>query len=287
MRRIWRLRKIFIPQAVTVFILAAFIAGSPYVGTLMTAEATDQNSIGIILTTQITDKYGDQVTVKTNSQEFIGLEDLVAKAEAPAQEEQKLVPRPLKLDDSVVTALAKMDLTPDHIYRWIGEHPKTTLAEIEKMTPQLQAKVANVATFIRSTNKKLDAKTAWREAAALVHYCVKYNVSTELAVGVAKTESHFNPNLTSKAGARGVMQVMWKYHSGMLQAKGIAATKEHMYDPERGIEAGVLLLSRYIDAYGSVQKALSRYYGKMSNVYVRKVNNNMALLEKHSSNTGF
>jgi len=60
-----------------------------------------------------------------------------------------------------------------------------------------------------------------------------------------------------------------------------------MFDPERGVEAGVLLLSRYISAYGTVQKALNRYYGGISVSYLKKVNNNMAMLKRHSEKTGF
>lgn len=203
---------------------------------------------------------------------------LGGKTEEPEDEEV--------YDKSVLTALGKMNLSADHIGTWIEEHPKSALKSVKDMPAEKQRTVANVATFIKSINAKLSPKTVWREAAAIVHYCEKYNISTELAVGIAKAESHFRPNAQSKAGAVGVMQVMWKVHYGMLQAKGIAATKEQMFDPERGIEAGILILSRYVKAYGSVQKALNRYYGGISTAYLRKVNNNMALLESHTQKSG-
>ena len=47
------------------------------------------------------------------------------------------------------------------------------------------------------------------------------------------------------------------------------------------------MLSRYINAYGTVQKALNRYYGGISVSYLKKVNNNMAQLKRHSEKTGF
>ena len=53
------------------------------------------------------------------------------------------------------------------------------------------------------------------------------------------------------------------------------------------VAAGVLLLSRYIDAYGTVQKALNRYYGGISVSYLKKVNNNMAMLQNHSEKNEF
>ena len=63
-------------------------------------------------------------------------------------------------------------------------------------------------------------------------YSVKYNVPSDLVVSIANAESRFNPSAQSKAGALGVMQVMWKVHNGMLRAKGIAPTRDHMFDPE-------------------------------------------------------
>ena len=118
-------------------------------------------------------------------------------------------------------------------------------------------------------------------------YSIKYGVPSNLAVGIAKAESHFNPNAKSSAGALGVMQVMWKVHNGMLRAKGIAPTRDHMFDPERGVEAGVLILSRYITAYGTVQKALNKYYGGIATNYLKKVNKNMAQLKSHSEAMGY
>lgn len=286
MRKLRKLRNISFPQILAVAFFAAVLA----------TIATQAGAGNKIISEKITDKYGDVVIVKTNSTET-DLGRLVAEQPKVADDEQrtktnilsKFKPEPEqpKFNNAVRSALTKMALDTNHIKKWIEQHPKSALNELEKMTPSMQTKVANIATFIRSVNSRIDKKTAWREAAAIVHYCAKYNISTELAVGIAKTESNFDPGLTSKAGARGVMQVMWKYHAGMLQAKGIASSKEHLFDPERGIESGILLLSRYVETYGSIQKALNRYYGKVSESYVKKVDRNVAMLQNHSEKTGY
>lgn len=286
MRKLRKLRDISFPQAIAfVLIVAAFAA-----------NASQAGAGNKIISEKIIDKYGDAVVVKTNSAE-LELGGLVAKHPEPSNNQRsaavksavklKLEQQQITFDKSVHAALGKMELNADSIKTWMQQHPKSALNELEKMTPSMQAKVANIATFIRSVNRKIDKKTAWREAAAIVHYCAKYNISTEITVGVAKTESNFNPELVSKAGARGVMQVMWKYHSGMLQAKGIAASAEQLLDPERGIESGILLLSRYVEAYGSIQKALNRYYGRVSETYAKKVDKNVAMLQSHSEKSGF
>lgn len=286
MRKFRTLRKMSFSQIIALVVITAACA----------ASAAMAGVGGGIISKQITDKYGNVVTVKTNSTEF-DLSNLVAEQTTTVRGESdpqsKSSSKPMlgsektEFNSSIHAALERMELSPDAIMKWLKEHPKSTLKELEKMSPSMQTKVANIATFIRSVNSRVDKKTAWREASAIVHYCAKYNISTELVVGVAKTESNFQPDLTSKAGARGVMQVMWKYHSGMLQAKNIAASKEQLHDPERGIESGVLLLSRYLETYGTIQKALGRYYGKISESYAKKVDRNVAMLQSHSEKTGF
>lgn len=190
-------------------------------------------------------------------------------------------------DPSVIKALSAMGANPEHIAKWSAEHPGSNLKKIAALEPRRQKEVANIATFIRRINRHVDAKTAWREASSMVVYSMKYNVSVDLVVALSKAESTFNPGAMSKKGAMGVMQVMWKVHHGMLSARGIATQKDHLFDPERGIEAGTLILSRYLNAYGTVQKALTRYYGGSSVAYRNKITKNVALLNKHAEKTGY
>ena len=206
---------------------------------------------------------------------------------APENTDDQAQPRAGAYDNSVSATLKQQGLTEGHIGVWQDEHPMSTLNKLGSFAPAKQKKVANIAAFIRKVNPKIPYKTAWREACALVFYSDKYRVPYELAVSVAKAESRFNPSAQSSAGALGVMQVVWRVHNGMLRAKGIVPTRQHMFDPERGIEAGVMILSRYISAYGTVQKALNRYYGGIAHSYVKKLNSNMAMLERHAQKAGY
>ena len=190
-------------------------------------------------------------------------------------------------DSSIHKALKKHGQSTNQIEIWSAEHPNSTLHKIKNLDSATQKKVANVATFIRKVNSSLSVKTAWREASALVYYSVKYKVPLDIVVAIAKQESKFNPSAQSRSGALGVMQVVWKVHNGMLRSRGIAPTRNHMFDPERGVEAGVLILSRYIKAYGSLQSALNRYYGGFAKVYIKKVNNNVAMLKRHVNDSGY
>ena len=185
----------------------------------------------------------------------------------------------------VVSAMRDMDMVLDHFDVWAAEHPGSAIKHIRYMPETMQKDVANIAVFIRESNYRIDAKTAWREAAALVHYSAKYGVPSALTTAVAQVESTFNPNALSPKGACGVMQVMWSVHNGLLQSNGIKGTPgaNPLSDPEHSIAAGCLLLSRYIRAYGSVQKAMDRYYGGPSDGYQRRVNGNIAKLMTHKA----
>ena len=277
MRKLWRLRRIFIPQAVALIAVFTAVICSPLMG-VSCAAANTAGPGGTMIT--VTQEGDETVSAATSSMILSGQTD-------EGEETNEAAVNTAVYDNSVLRALTKMGLTAKHLELWAGEHPRTTLKGLNSMTTARQRQVANIATFIRKVNRTISPKIAWREACAFVYYSGKYGVPTNLAVGIAKTESRFNPGAVSRSGALGVMQVMWKVHYGMLGKKGIAAKRDHMFDPERGVEAGLLILSRYMNVYGSMQKALNRYYGGIAHSYVKKINKNMAMLESHSSATGF
>ena len=284
MRRLWRMRKILIPQAVAFLFIAAAILCSPTVGlSRETEKAVSKGAGGAIITTTEEQLPDGGISVETSTQTLKN-EDAAGVPRDVVIETAGTV---YGLDPSVKAALSHMGLKEEHLDLWSSEHPRTTLKNLRTMSKTMQSKVANIATFIRKVNRQIAPKTAWREACALVYYSKKYKVPTDLVVSVAKAESRFNPSAQSRGGALGVMQVLWKVHNGMLSKKGIATKRDHMFDPERGVEAGVMIMSRYIAAYGTVQKALNRYYGGIATVYLRQVNKNLAMFQSHSSATGF
>ncbi len=137
--------------------------------------------------------------------------------------------------------------------------------------------IRNLAVFITEQNGNIPMESALIQAAAFWKYSIKYQVPLDLLVAMAHTESHFNPRARSGAGASGVMQVMWRIHSGVLQANGIL-TEEELYDPDLGIAAGSLVLSRYLRAHEDTQTALGRYYGGSASVYWGRVSRNLTKL---------
>lgn len=86
-----------------------------------------------------------------------------------------------------------------------------------------------------------------------------YNVDVELLKAMAKAESGFDPNATSRSGAMGIMQLM------PTTAKGLGVTDA--YDPEQNIMGGAKYIASLLEKYdGNVAYALAAYNAGSGNV---------------------
>jgi soluble lytic murein transglycosylase-like protein len=80
----------------------------------------------------------------------------------------------------------------------------------------------------------------------------KYGVEPALIAAVMETESRFNPDAVSQAGARGLMQLM------PATARGLGVTDAN--DPTQAILGGAKLLGQLLDKYnGNRELALAAY----------------------------
>lgn len=136
--------------------------------------------------------------------------------------------------------------------------------------------VFSLYSYIREVNPGLSPNSALIQACSILHYSGECGLPVSLVVGVAQTESNFRPEAVSSANARGVMQVMWKYHSRELSVRGISS-ENGLHDPEYGIMAGTLVLSKYMKNEQSMAGALARYYGTLSERYT-----GITLAHKHA-----
>jgi soluble lytic murein transglycosylase-like protein len=97
-----------------------------------------------------------------------------------------------------------------------------------------------------SKSAQTDLESIFRAAAA------KYGVPLNLLKAVAKVESSFRPNATSRCGAMGIMQLMPR------TAKWLGVTDA--YDPEQNIMGGAKYLGKLLHQYdGDVRLTLAAY----------------------------
>lgn len=91
----------------------------------------------------------------------------------------------------------------------------------------------------------------------IVNEAMQWEVEPALALAVAKVESNFDPQALSRAGARGVMQIMPSTAMGEF-----GVHRYRLYDPNVNVRLGVRYLRMLLDQYDEDESlALSHYNG--------------------------
>ena len=92
-----------------------------------------------------------------------------------------------------------------------------------------------------------------------------------LVLAVISIESRFNPIAESAMGAKGLMQIIPKYHRAKLDALG---GEDSVLDPESNIMVGARILQEYVHRTGTLEAGLQFYNGAFwdgSAQYAQKV----------------
>lgn len=112
---------------------------------------------------------------------------------------------------------------------------------------------STVSSGTTSSSSKTDLDAYFEEAART------YGVDVNLLKAIAHTESNFNPNATSSAGAMGVMQLM----PSTAKSLGI----KDAYNARDNIMGGAKVISQHLSRYnGDVSLALAAYNAGSGNV---------------------
>ena len=129
----------------------------------------------------------------------------------------------------------------------------------------------NVKNYILTYYKTVAPIIAEETAIRIIEKSTKHNVPFVAVIAVTEVESHFNPFAISPKGARGPMQVMpriWVKELGL-------SSKYELHDIETGIDSGVRILRRYLDATdNNMRKALYKYVGG-DHSYIKRVYESM------------
>ncbi|MGQ0653452.1 MAG: transglycosylase SLT domain-containing protein [Betaproteobacteria bacterium] len=92
-----------------------------------------------------------------------------------------------------------------------------------------------------------------------------------LVLAVISIESRFNPHAESPYGARGLMQIIPRYHRSRIAAQG---GESALLDPEANIVVGTQILQEYVRRTGTIEAGLQYYVGSFSDgsaQYAQKV----------------
>ncbi len=96
----------------------------------------------------------------------------------------------------------------------------------------------------------------------------KYGVDEELIYAIIKTESNFNPNAESSAGARGLMQITPETFEWiqLYYTDENDYTADDLYDYKVNIDYGTNILSILLDMYENEDTAICAYNAGMGRV---------------------
>ncbi len=101
-----------------------------------------------------------------------------------------------------------------------------------------------------------------------------------LIIAVISVESRFNPIAESVKGAKGLMQIIPKYHTDKLEEFG---GERAVFDPETNIQVGAQILKEYIRLTGHLGAGLQMYAGALGDnddQYTNKVLNEKQRLQQ-------
>jgi hypothetical protein len=99
----------------------------------------------------------------------------------------------------------------------------------------------------------------------------KVGLDPLLVMAVIAVESRFNPIAESVVGAKGLMQIIPKFHGDKLAKFG---GEKAVFDPESNIRVGTRILKEYLTRTGNVGIALQMYAGALgdeNDTYTNKV----------------
>jgi soluble lytic murein transglycosylase-like protein len=108
----------------------------------------------------------------------------------------------------------------------------------------------------------------------------EWKVDPLLILAVMAVESRYNPVAESNMGAKGLMQVIPKFHADKLVEHG---GESALLDPQVNIQVGAQILREYLRRFGETETALQMYAGAFdepSSAYAFKVLAERARLEQ-------
>lgn len=106
-----------------------------------------------------------------------------------------------------------------------------------------------------------------------------------LIIAVIAVESRFNPIAESVTGAKGLMQIIPKYHTDKLEEFG---GEQAVFDPAANIQVGAQILKEYLRLTGNLGSALQMYAGALGDSedqYTNKVLNEKSRLQQALAQT--
>ena len=93
----------------------------------------------------------------------------------------------------------------------------------------------------------------------IAFYAQKYGIDVALVYSIIKTESNFNSEAVSKAGALGLMQLLPLTASWIAEQLGEDYSDENLFIPQKNIEYGCFYLRYLFDKFNNLDIVICAY----------------------------
>jgi soluble lytic murein transglycosylase-like protein len=140
----------------------------------------------------------------------------------------------------------------------------------ELLTPGEESRYRALAEYV-AKRYRVSQEVAYNLVAVAHKSGRELQLDPLLIIAVISVESSFNPIAESVAGAKGLMQIIPKYHGDKLDEFG---GPDAVFDPAANIQVGAQILKEYIRITGNLGSALQMYNGALSDQedqYTQKV----------------
>ena len=118
--------------------------------------------------------------------------------------------------------------------------------------------------YMKKANKNLSDADAQAIALYVTQASEEYGIDRNLLLAIIRIESRFNKNAASPDGAKGLTQVIPRYHKDKIV---IAQRRFHerlsLFHPGVSIFVGASVLREYMDSSKSLHTALLKYNGSL------------------------
>lgn len=113
-----------------------------------------------------------------------------------------------------------------------------------------------------------------KENDLITHFADKHKIPKHIALGLVKVESNFNPKARSRCDARGLTQVIPKWHRKRCDL----ISDDQLYQPRKNLDCGLSYLRElYLEDF-SISNALAKYnagnrghYTSAGKIYAKNV----------------
>lgn len=176
---------------------------------------------------------------------------------------------------ALVGAATLLALGSDELYTPPAPQPAAACVPAERFAPAdpaqaILTKYLSRRFFIADEAAELMVDAAYRAARDV-------GLDPYLVLAVIAIESAFNPIAESAMGAKGLMQIIPKYHQRLLLAHGGEAA---LLDPEANIALGARILQEYVYRTGTLEAGLQYYNGALSDASAEYAGRVMAERER-------